>query len=85
MKLQHVIKRGSRYQFVCRIPQDLINLFPSPVIYCTLHSKDEKNVRLPANPSCTPDTPPPTSVVLPVRPIRGSQNTNSRITFPFRI
>lgn len=46
MRQKHVIKRGTRYQFVCRVPQDLKNLFPSPVIYRTLHSDDEKTVRL---------------------------------------
>jgi hypothetical protein len=46
MKLKHVIQRGNHYQFVCRIPKDLTDFFPSPVIYRTLHHTNEKSVRL---------------------------------------
>ena len=46
MRLKHIAKRGSRYQYVCRVPQDLKDRFPSPVIYRTLNTTDEKAARV---------------------------------------
>lgn len=42
MRTLHIIKRGKRYQFICRIPSDIIHLFPHPIIYKSLKTSDEK-------------------------------------------
>ena len=46
MRLKHIIKRGSRYQYVCRVPRDLKSHFPFPVIYRTLGTANEKAARV---------------------------------------
>ena len=46
MRLLHIVKRGKWYYYVCRIPADLLHLFPSITIYKSLHTDDVKNARL---------------------------------------
>ena len=46
MRSRHIIKRGKWYYYVCRIPADLLHLFPSITIYKSLHTDDIKNARL---------------------------------------
>jgi len=41
--MKHVIMRGSGYQFVCRVPRDLQQHFPSPVIYRAIKATDKKS------------------------------------------
>jgi hypothetical protein len=46
MRSLHIIRRGNRYHYVCRIPADLQNLFPFPTIYKSLRTDDVKCARL---------------------------------------
>lgn len=46
MRSHHIILRGNRYHYVCRIPVDLRNLFPFPTIYKSLRTDDVKSARL---------------------------------------
>lgn len=46
MRLLHIIKRGKRYHYVCRIPADLQHLFPSASIYKSLRTDNFKHARL---------------------------------------
>jgi hypothetical protein len=42
MRNLHVIKRGTRYQFMCRVPADIQHLFPRPNIYKSLKTSNGK-------------------------------------------
>jgi integrase len=42
----HIIKRGSRYLYVRRIPSDLQDRFPSPILSRSLKTSDKKNANL---------------------------------------
>lgn len=42
MPARHIICRGRLYHFICRIPQDLLQYFPSPIISRALHTDDKK-------------------------------------------
>lgn len=46
MRSRHLIRRGNRYSFVCRIPSDLSPLFPQPTIWKSLKTDNEKDARL---------------------------------------
>lgn len=46
MYLRHLIRRGNRYIFVCRIPSDLSPLFPKPTIWKSLKTDNEKDAYL---------------------------------------
>jgi integrase len=46
MHSRHILKRGKRYSYVCRIPADLQDRFPSPTIWKSLHTDDVKQARL---------------------------------------
>lgn len=43
---RHIIRRGTKYHFVCRIPADLLHLFPSPIVSRSLHTTDKKQAFL---------------------------------------
>lgn len=42
MKYKHIVKRGNRYYFVCRIPHELLHHFPSAVIWKSLKTDNLK-------------------------------------------
>jgi len=46
MGIPHLIKRGTRYQYMCRVPTDLLPLFPHSRIYKSLKTSEEKDARL---------------------------------------
>jgi len=46
MRPLHIIRRGNRYHYVCRIPADLQSLFPFPTIYKSLRTGDVKSARI---------------------------------------
>ncbi|MDD2900277.1 MAG: hypothetical protein PHI31_16400 [Desulfuromonadaceae bacterium] len=46
MRSYHVLKRGNRYHYVCRIPGDLSHFFPVATIYRSLKTSDRKVARL---------------------------------------
>jgi len=46
MRSYHVVKRGNRYHYVCRVPVDLICFFPISTIYRSLKTSDQKVARL---------------------------------------
>lgn len=46
MRPLHIIRRGNRYHYVCRIPADLQSLFPFPSIYKSLRTGDVKSARI---------------------------------------
>jgi len=46
MQTHHIVKRGNRYHYVCRIPADLLHHFPSPTIYKNLRTSEAKSARL---------------------------------------
>lgn len=46
MKSYHILKRGNRFNYVCRIPVDLLGYFPRKTIYRSLKSSDSKAARL---------------------------------------
>jgi hypothetical protein len=46
MRNYHVIKRGNKYHYVCRVPSDLRHFFPVTTIYRSLRSSDLKVARL---------------------------------------
>jgi hypothetical protein len=39
MRSYHLVKRGNRYHFVCRVPRDLLPLFPTPTIWKSLRAE----------------------------------------------
>ncbi|HCE66027.1 MAG: hypothetical protein A2X82_19575 [Geobacteraceae bacterium GWC2_55_20] len=43
---KHIRKRGSKYHYICRVPADLLHVFPSPVISRALHTDDKKSAAL---------------------------------------
>jgi len=43
---KHIQMRGKRYHYVCRVPSDLLHLFPSPVISKSLHTANKKHATL---------------------------------------
>jgi integrase len=43
MQPKHLLKRGSRYIYRCRVPYDLLDCFPSPVIWKNLHTTEKKS------------------------------------------
>ena len=43
---RHIVKRGSRYHYICRVPSDLLLLLPSPVISRSLRTSDKKYAAL---------------------------------------
>ena len=49
MRIKHLMKRGSRYMYRCRVPVDLLPLFPSPVIWKSLHTDDHKDATVAAS------------------------------------
>jgi integrase len=46
MHSRHIIKRGNHYHFVCRVPQDLLHLFPNITLWKSLKAEDIKAARL---------------------------------------
>lgn len=42
----HVIQRGKGYAFVCRVPRDLLHLFPKKTIWKSLKAESAKDARL---------------------------------------
>jgi len=46
MSIPHLVRRGTRFQFMCRVPTDLLDLFPHSKIYKSLKTSDEKDARL---------------------------------------
>ena len=48
MRTKHLVKRGSRFLYRCRVPVDLLHHFPSPTIWKTLSTDNEKTARLSA-------------------------------------
>jgi hypothetical protein len=48
MQTKHLVKRGSRYIYRCRVPFDLLHCFPSPLIWKNLKTDKEKDARIAA-------------------------------------
>lgn len=48
MQTKHLLKRGSRYIYRCRVPLDLLHCFPSPLIWKNLKTDNEKDARIAA-------------------------------------
>jgi integrase len=48
MQTKHLVKRGSRYIYRCRVPFDLLPCFPSPLIWKNLKTEKEKDARIAA-------------------------------------
>lgn len=46
MRSYHILKRGNRYQYVCRVPVDLLHYFPCKTIYRSLKTRDVKIARV---------------------------------------
>lgn len=46
MRSYHILKRGNRYHYICRIPRDLRHYFPVSAIYRSLKTSDRKVARL---------------------------------------
>lgn len=46
MKTRHLVTHGDSFHFVCRVPRDIIALFPSTTIWKSLRTKDPKSARL---------------------------------------
>lgn len=46
MRSRHLIKRGKRFSFVCRVPTDLSNQFPTRTIWKTLKADNEKDAHI---------------------------------------
>ncbi|RII25848.1 MAG: hypothetical protein CXR31_12650 [Geobacter sp.] len=42
----HLVKRGNKFQFCCRVPVDVLPYFPRPLIRKTLPAPDEKGAKL---------------------------------------
>ena len=43
---KHVVKRGNKYTFVCRVPSDLSHHFPKTTLWRSLKTANEKDARL---------------------------------------